>query len=200
MDLSQFLEQKRIDAAAWKAARPEEFAKLEGIFAIAGPVSFDQQKKFLFNPARLAFPLPPERVAALEKAARPSASEGLPKKKLPLRVQPAASEAPAADPSTTEPPSPVLPAGEAPATEAAPLPRKKPGLKTTTAPASPEAAPADSPLPPKKKPLLRTITPDPGSAEAREAAPASPEPPEASAPPARKKIQLKTRPRPEEES
>ena len=53
-----FLYQKRIHAEAWQAARSEEYARLEALFLTMGATSFDQQKKFLFNPVRLEFSLP----------------------------------------------------------------------------------------------------------------------------------------------
>jgi hypothetical protein len=51
-----YLAAKRIDSAAWQAARPEEYAEIQQLFATLGPRNFDQQKKFQINEWRLAFP------------------------------------------------------------------------------------------------------------------------------------------------
>jgi len=59
MDFPEFLSKKRINAEAWRQARPEEYARLAAMYAASGEKSFDAQKKFLFNPLRLEFG-PPE--------------------------------------------------------------------------------------------------------------------------------------------
>ena len=56
-DLTAFLSAKKIDVAAFKAALPAEYEALEDAYAQMSPKSFDQQKKFVFNPIRLQFPL-----------------------------------------------------------------------------------------------------------------------------------------------
>jgi hypothetical protein len=70
-----YLEIKKVDADAWKAARPEEFERQAAAFDALGARSFDQQKKFLVNDWRLAFPLIPasERGPAPPESSPPDA-------------------------------------------------------------------------------------------------------------------------------
>jgi hypothetical protein len=56
MDFQAFLVKKRIDGDAFRTQRPQEWERYAQVFAEIGEVSFDQQKKFLFNPWRIAFP------------------------------------------------------------------------------------------------------------------------------------------------
>ncbi|MFN0203580.1 MAG: hypothetical protein ACKVTZ_18785 [Bacteroidia bacterium] len=56
MTFEEFLTAKRIDIEAYRAARPSEWTGFEALYAQIGAKSFDQQKKFLFNPLRLIFP------------------------------------------------------------------------------------------------------------------------------------------------
>ena len=52
-----FLESKKIDSAALRKDRAEEYAQLSKEYWLLSENSFDQQKKFIFNPLRLEFPL-----------------------------------------------------------------------------------------------------------------------------------------------
>ena len=67
MDFEAFLFKKRIDSALFRKSRPEEWEKLNVLFETMGEKSFDQHKKFHFNPLRLSFPLHME--AVLESSA-----------------------------------------------------------------------------------------------------------------------------------
>ncbi len=68
---TDFLHRKRIFAKAWQQARPEEYQNLERLFTEMGETSFDQHKKFLFNPTRLQFPLPEALVPKPAKKEKP---------------------------------------------------------------------------------------------------------------------------------
>lgn len=52
-----FLKKKKIDAEKFLSHEPELFFKWQEVFLSVGEVSFDQQKKFLFNKLRRQFPL-----------------------------------------------------------------------------------------------------------------------------------------------
>lgn len=106
MSLEAFLHEKRIDAEAFRRAQPAHFAALEALLAQAGKASFDQQKKFLFNPLRREYPL---AVPAEAPGAAPPARRPLPLKKA----------------AAPEPEAPPQPPADAP-----PPARKKPLLRT----------------------------------------------------------------------
>ena len=78
-----FFHEKRIDLAALKSDRKEFCEELEALFEQVGPQSFDQQKKFIFNPLRLDYPLkvPIEKMEK-DKAAKPALKKPLMKKKI----------------------------------------------------------------------------------------------------------------------
>ncbi|TAE51047.1 MAG: hypothetical protein EAZ89_10835 [Bacteroidetes bacterium] len=72
MTFEDFLKSKRIDSAAFRAARPEEWESWRQLFEAMGPVSFDYQKKYFFNPVRRSFLLSvtePEKPAEEKKPA-----------------------------------------------------------------------------------------------------------------------------------
>lgn len=52
----QFLQRKKIDAARFAAARPQDYQHYAKVFAQVGTNSFDHQTKFLLNDWRLDFP------------------------------------------------------------------------------------------------------------------------------------------------
>jgi len=52
-----FLTRKKIDAAAFAARLPADYAKYAAVFAEVGTNSFDHQTKFLLNDWRLDFPI-----------------------------------------------------------------------------------------------------------------------------------------------
>jgi len=109
MKLEEFLDKKRIDAKRLRQERPGLWAAWEKLFERLGPASFDQQKKFDFNPLRLSFPS--------QKPIEES-SPAKPKKKLPLKKPnlKKSSSAPTQEEAGKEP-------------RKAPLPKKKLPLK-----------------------------------------------------------------------
>ncbi len=52
-----FFTKKKIDVAAFAAARPDEAARYRALYEQMGAVSFDHTHKFLINDWRLDFPL-----------------------------------------------------------------------------------------------------------------------------------------------
>ncbi|MDP5170153.1 MAG: hypothetical protein NWR72_07900 [Bacteroidia bacterium] len=155
MAFQSFLRHKRIHAEAWQQARPEEYGKLEKMFELIGDVSFDQQKKFLFNPLRLSFPLPadliPEPVAKPKAAPTATADPQAPAKapamkmKLPLKKSPAAEA-----PSSQVAAKPPALKGKVPLKGKLPIP---PAEKTTDEEnAKPKPPALKGKVPLKKKP------------------------------------------------
>ncbi|MEL7341958.1 MAG: hypothetical protein AAGM67_15865 [Bacteroidota bacterium] len=156
----QFLYQKRIHAEAWKSARSEEYEKLEVLFGKMGSNSFDQQKKFLFNPVRLEFPLPEELVPPPVKKAKPALPKKSPtaaaskpspplKGKLPLTKKPGAPSL-----SGKARLTPKQPATDSPEKSSSKAPALKGKVKLTPkkqAPDSSEQQEKSSPKPPSLK-------------------------------------------------
>lgn len=56
-DFEAYLKGKKIDADAFRKARPEQFDSLEKVFDQVHPDSFTAQKLFLINPIRREFRL-----------------------------------------------------------------------------------------------------------------------------------------------
>lgn len=79
-DFIIFFREKRIDIEALKKSREVLYDELEQTFLQIGAQSFDQQKKFIFNPLRLDFPLD----LPIEEKAKPKKGKLPPKKKIPL--------------------------------------------------------------------------------------------------------------------
>ncbi|MEL6250531.1 MAG: hypothetical protein AAFR87_00865 [Bacteroidota bacterium] len=79
-DFVIFFREKRIDIEALKKSRKTFCDELEQNFIQIGAQSFDQQKKFIFNPLRLDFPLD----IPIEETLRPKKAKPLLKKKIPL--------------------------------------------------------------------------------------------------------------------
>lgn len=52
-----FCQKKKIDRAAWAAARPAQAAHYAALYDQMGALSFDHSHKFLINDWRLDFPL-----------------------------------------------------------------------------------------------------------------------------------------------
>ncbi|NOK86099.1 MAG: hypothetical protein GFH27_549397n47 [Chloroflexi bacterium AL-W] len=73
MDFHDFLYRKRIHAEAFQQARSGEYDDLAALYQAVGVKSFDQQKKFIFNPLRKIFPLPEALVIAPSSKASGSA-------------------------------------------------------------------------------------------------------------------------------
>ena len=63
MSYEEFLAQKKIDAARFRAAEPVRFAEWAELFPHLHPESFVMQKKFLINDVRRRYPLRSEAVA-----------------------------------------------------------------------------------------------------------------------------------------
>ncbi len=78
MAFEAFLLKKRIDSTLFRERRPEEWNKLSMLFEKMGEKSFDQHKKFQFNPLRLTFPL--KEIPLVEEKA-PTKQEKLPLRK-----------------------------------------------------------------------------------------------------------------------
>lgn len=57
MTFIEFLEKKRIDTAAFRKERPQQWEQFQKLYDQIGPTSFDLQKKFFFNDLRALFPL-----------------------------------------------------------------------------------------------------------------------------------------------
>ncbi|MEO0898006.1 MAG: hypothetical protein AAFY71_16475 [Bacteroidota bacterium] len=96
MRLEDFLTQKRIDVESFKTAQPDLWAKWESLFQQISPQSFDQQKKFEFNPIRLAHPSKepiqpksPTKAKPVPKRATGGETSSSDSKKLPLKKRPA---------------------------------------------------------------------------------------------------------------
>lgn len=51
----EWLESKKIDAAAFKSSEPSRFEEWKNEFEQMHPLSFTEQKKFLINPTRLKY-------------------------------------------------------------------------------------------------------------------------------------------------
>ena len=79
-DFIIFFREKRIDLEALQKSRKTLCDELEQTFVQLGAQSFDQQKKFIFNPLRLDFPLD----IPIEESVKPKKGKLLPKKKIPL--------------------------------------------------------------------------------------------------------------------
>lgn len=62
MSFDEFLVQKKIDAARFRAAEPARFAEWAELFPRLHPESFTMQKKFLINDVRRRHPLRNEAV------------------------------------------------------------------------------------------------------------------------------------------
>lgn len=73
MEWETYLEQKKINAAAYRKGNPEQYEEFEKYFLQLSPNSFTSQKLFLINRIRRQYPLvqaEPEKPAA-KPAARP---------------------------------------------------------------------------------------------------------------------------------
>lgn len=57
MSFEEFLAQKKIDAARFRAAEPARYAEWADLFPRLHPESFVMQKKFLINDIRRRYPL-----------------------------------------------------------------------------------------------------------------------------------------------
>ena len=106
MTFDEFLQKKKIDSGLFRSTRPDEWGKYCLLFDQMGEKSFDQHKKFYFNPLRLSFPLPftsvpeiktektlkqPLRkpiVSTEEVAENEEAQTPPPVKKLPMKAKP----------------------------------------------------------------------------------------------------------------
>lgn len=213
MSFHDFLYQKRIHAEAWQQARREEYGKLEQMFVAMGEVSFDQQKKFLFNPVRLEFPLPAElvpepikkaRVAPAKLTAKSASASSAPamKEKLPLKKKAAAasdSPAPKAPPLKGKLPlkkKAVTDDSESPGktvTKAPPLKGKLPLKKKLPIPTPRQETPPET-TPASKAPRLK------GNIKLKtKSAPTAPQASASKAPPMKKSIPLKAKKKPEDE-
>ena len=73
IDFDSYLHGKKIDAAAYAKAEPEQYSSLKLIFDQVHPDSFTAQKLFLINPIRRKYPYQAAEpaAAAKPKAARP---------------------------------------------------------------------------------------------------------------------------------
>ncbi len=72
MDWEEYCIKKKIDSAAFKAAEPQRWAELKGIFEQVNPNSFTEQKKFLINDLRRRFHLKEEPKTEEVKKAAPA--------------------------------------------------------------------------------------------------------------------------------
>lgn len=124
-----FFKEKRIDLKAFRESRKELCEELEKIFVQIGPQSFDQQKKFLFNPLRLDFPLD---TPILEKSKPAKANPALRKK--PVFVSRPVNKGPEEKENTTQ------------------KKKKAPPLKRPLMKPKDEGNPQ---VPPLKKPLMK---------------------------------------------
>jgi hypothetical protein len=61
MEFLKYLENKKIDAAAFKAAEPQLFQEWETEFLEMHPESFTARKKYFLNPIRRKYLLKSER-------------------------------------------------------------------------------------------------------------------------------------------
>lgn len=122
-----FIEKKRIDLNALREARKDLCDELERLYIQVGPYSFDQQKKFLFNPLRLDFPLNTPIVEKPKKA-KPKAT--LLKKPLraPKSIKEEDGEKPKKKPISLKRPL-MKKQGEQEPAEKASLKKKPPALK-----------------------------------------------------------------------
>jgi len=127
-----FIEKKRIDLKAFREARKDLCDELEQLYIQLGPFSFDQQKKFLFNPLRLDFPL---NTPIVKKPKKVKPKVGLLKK--PLRTSKSGKEQ------------------EGEPAKKKPIPLKRPLMKKKTDNESPENPPLKRKPPPLKRPIMK---------------------------------------------
>lgn len=71
MEWELYLEQKKIDAAAYKKGSPEQYQEFREYFLQLSPNSFTSQKLFLINRIRRQYPLIQEE--PVKPAAKPAA-------------------------------------------------------------------------------------------------------------------------------
>lgn len=149
-----FIEKKRIDLKALREARKDLCEELERLYILVGPSSFDQQKKFLFNPLRVDFPL---NTLIVEKPKKVKPKVTLLKKPLraPTSIKEQGGEKPKKKPISLKRPL-MKKQGEQESSEKAPVKRKAPALKR---PIMKKKDATDVEKAPKKKapPLKRPI-------------------------------------------
>ena len=144
-DFIIFFREKRIDIEALQKSRKAFCDELEQTFVQLGPHSFDQQKKFIFNPLRLDFPLD----IPIEESLKAKKGNVLSKKKIPL------------------PNKDISGAGTETKTRKAP-PLKRPLMKKTEEGASGKAP---KKAPPLKRPIMKRNTDGKSADEKRKAPP-----------------------------
>ena len=71
MEWGNYLEQKKINADAYRQGNPEQYQEFKEIFYQVSPNSFTSQKLFLLNRIRRQYPL--IQVEAAKSAAKPAA-------------------------------------------------------------------------------------------------------------------------------
>lgn len=74
MEFDEYLAGKKIDAKQYQASESDQYLEFKGIFDQVHPDSFTQQKLFLINKIRRAFPLKEQvdvKKPAAPKAMRP---------------------------------------------------------------------------------------------------------------------------------
>jgi hypothetical protein len=69
-DFNSYLNDKKIDAQAFRQAEPKQWEGLKKLYEQVSPSSFTAQKLFLINPIRRKFPL--KKVEELKAAEAPS--------------------------------------------------------------------------------------------------------------------------------
>lgn len=79
MKFEDYLKTKKIDPKAFQSTQSEQYSEWQGIFDQVHPDSFTQQKLFLINTTRRAFPLKEE----IEEK-KPSAGKAM-RPKIPLK-------------------------------------------------------------------------------------------------------------------
>lgn len=166
-----FFEEKRIDLKAFRENRKDLCEELEKLFNQIGPRSFDQQKKFLFNPLRLDFPL---KTPLPEKSKPIKTKPALRKKtiKAPRSVQQGTNEEAPQEKSNPAPPlkrpvmKPKATAKPKPPPLKRPLMKKKDSAEGKTGEESKAKPPLKRPImkpkgdakpkpPPLKRPLMK---------------------------------------------
>ncbi|MEL6534878.1 MAG: hypothetical protein AAFQ98_05670 [Bacteroidota bacterium] len=87
-DFKDYLLSKKIDPDAFLQGDAKQYQSLEEIFVQVSPASFTQQKLFLINPIRRAYPLPPEKMAEKDPLPKKSAKPTVPKPTMPKAAKP----------------------------------------------------------------------------------------------------------------
>ena len=167
-DFIIFFREKRIDIEALQKSRKAFCDELEQTFVQLGPQSFDQQKKFIFNPLRLDFPLG----IPIEETLKAKKGKALPKKKIPL---PNKDKSGAATETKTRKAPPLkrplmkkAEGGEANKAQKKAPPLKRPIMKRNTEENSTSQKPK---APPLKRPIMKRKTEEQGKPKDRPKAP-----------------------------